>query len=449
MKMLSIIAIFLLLSSVSVAWGEEEERNTLLVIQSITLPSTFTAIEKVQSDKIILKASTRIKDYQVMIGEFDQSLKIKYPIHLVSVKVFGPKKQMYTIEARLFNETSKKLISKIVVENVEKLAFFRELEKVLTDLFLPVDKEVVPKPPRPKNTKAQQELSRKDAAAIAASVEFRERIMSLKNSVDQRVIEIKEEKARVARSSSNSNFTESTSQNPQSSASPGNSLELELPAIKKPVAKFHQTNHQLGLFFMQSNTNYSDVIIDVDTQALMGGGQYDFFKKISENSSWFFKSQVKLGKVMNSKDIEFSPYINTWGSLAYNWEDRSMMSFIGLELDTLYFTNIVNIGDGLQNAESRILNIRLSHEISSELFGQPLKFGAYIARPMYVNSANERVGKSTIDGNKYGAVLTFADLYGRLNFGAEVFISSYTFKTDLFNLETSTKGLGFNANYIF
>ena len=125
MKIKSTIAFILFLFILESYAQENEENKTLLVINSTDIPLSFSELEKNQTVKIILKAVTRVKDYQVMLGSFDQSLKVKYPIHLVVLKVVEIKPAFFSIEAFLFNETAKKLIHKVVASEVDKMSFFR------------------------------------------------------------------------------------------------------------------------------------------------------------------------------------------------------------------------------------------------------------------------------------------------------------------------------------
>jgi hypothetical protein len=75
MKIKSIIAFILCLLVLQSYAQEKEENKTLLVIKTSEMPLSFSELEKNQTAKIILKAVTRVKDYQVMLGNFDQSLK--------------------------------------------------------------------------------------------------------------------------------------------------------------------------------------------------------------------------------------------------------------------------------------------------------------------------------------------------------------------------------------
>src|SRR5690606_18963477 len=123
---------------------EEEEQKTIMVIKALVLPKSFTELEKNQSNKIVLKAVAKNRNYQMMIGDYDQSLKVKYPIQIIEVKVAEPKSREFNLLIRLFDEKSKKLLNKVQVQDISKISFFRELESGMEKIFIIPEPEIKP-----------------------------------------------------------------------------------------------------------------------------------------------------------------------------------------------------------------------------------------------------------------------------------------------------------------
>ena len=449
MKIKSIIAFILCLFVLESYAQENEENKTLLVINSTDIPLSFSELEKNQTVKIILKAVTRVKDYQVMLGSFDQSLKVKYPIHLVLLKVVEIKPTFFSIEAFLFNETAKKLIHKVVASEVDKMSFFRELERVMKELFIPVESTGE----RPKELQSKKYDKKAGLQAISseatAQINFRDRIMNLKGDVEEQITQIKEDKILQLKIESGAEVKE---ENKVEAVVKKPDLELaEVPIatleVKKKEKLVFETSHKVGLFIMQAQTNYKDLIIDTSTQATYAGISYDYMRQVKPGRPYFYKGLLRLGKVMNATAVEFAPYVNVNGGLGYVWgKNDKMLSFGGIEIDSLNFSNIVKVGKNLIPANNRIGSLRIAHDV---IISPSFKVGAYLAKAFYVSSDNLWVKDSKIAGNKYGAQVCFADVYKRINIEGEIFISSYTYKADVFDLNTSTKGFGLNAHFIF
>ena len=159
-----ILFILLLCSNFSIAQIDEEEESVSLIIENPKIPQLFSENEKNQSGKIILKACTKVKGYQIIIGEFDPVKKAKFQVHVVEVEVVQDAKSNFTMTAKLFDEKSKKLINKVSFENVEKISYFRELERLMNELFLPVDLE------KEKESKKNQNLKKVSDARGGAPI---------------------------------------------------------------------------------------------------------------------------------------------------------------------------------------------------------------------------------------------------------------------------------------
>jgi hypothetical protein len=322
-----------------------------------------------------------------------------------------------------------------VVTDVDKISFFRELERVVNELFLPVE-FAVGQPKKSQSKTYDKKARLKALAAEAASeIKFRDRIINLKGEVEEKITQIKENIKQV-KTENVSNAKEENKKQVTSStfnrAQP--EVAIDMPDIKKKRDFVFETSHTVGVFMIQTQTNYTDLIIE-------------YMREIKNGRPYFYKGLLRIGKVMNATAVEFAPYVNFNGGLGYLWgKNNKMLSFAGIEIDSLNFSNIVKVGKNLIPANNRIGSLRLSHEV---IIAPSFKVGAYFSKAFFVSSDNLWVKDSKISGNKYGTQICFSDVFKRINIEAEIFISSYNYKADVFDLNTSTKGFGFNAHFIF
>lgn len=453
------IFLIFLISSLPFSWAQEDDR-IILAIETLKLPASFGELEKNQADKIVLKSVTKVKDYQLMIGTLDQTLKVKHSIHYVSVIVIESPKDVFSINARLFDERVKKLIKKIVVEKVEKNSFFRELEKAMNELFFPTEppgkplevKETKRPPKKPKNLTAPDE---NDAANIA----FKQRIMNLKIDIDKKIVKIIEEKEQAEQEAK-------TKKKNLPSPPPKAAVVSETPFTEEPepVTEFPPVNpiQKLGLFYQRLTTNYAgapfdddfdsgvnDKQLEVNTSLTYTGLSYLYQRPIKSNTDHYIQGEVDLAKSMRKTENEVSPYIRLASNYGYFLRDWNFFPHTGLEIDTQSFIVLTRVGEGLSTANNQILNLRFGGKVSTRYFNQLLSFSLLYSLPIYLRSDNEIMKEAKVTGNKLNFSFLAIGLYKRINLQADYFLSKYTYSNSLTDLTTDSSGWSINVNYLF
>ena len=445
----------LLFSNFSIAQIDEEEESVSLIIENPKIPQIFTENEKNQSGKIILKACTKVKGYQIIIGEFDPVKKAKFQVHVVEVEVVQDAKSNFTMTAKLFDEKSKKLINKVSFENVEKISYFRELERLMNELFLPVDLE------KEKESKKVQNLKKvsdaRGAAPIAESetsnINFRERIMALKSGVDAsvkdlaQVTEIKKDVDKGADGEGKSQETKPSvaTQNDKIQED----LELEKLLPKHPGFQNAKAVQKFGLIYKDFSTNSKDGIIDLDTRIKYLGVAYNYQRPIKLGSDHFWHFNGEIGRVQSKTEQSFAPYLHGAGSFGHYFRRQAFFLRGGLDIDSYNFTNLPVIGGGLQACNVRMFNGLIGAQLAGHLLKKPILLGVDYTKPFYPLSDNAQVKNSKVEGQGVKATFMVYELFVKFHFKADYYLANYDFTASSTKLITKTQGFGINVNYVF
>lgn len=445
----------LFFSNPSFAQDAVEEDPISLVIENPKIPKDFAEQEKNQTGKIILKATTKVRGYQIIIGEFDPAKKAKFQVHVVDVEVVYDAHSNLTMTARLFDEKSKKLINKVTYEHVAKISYFRELERLMNELFLPVTEEKL------KKTEKKIENPRKLPAARTpapptesetANVNFKERIMSLKAGVDTTIKEIAEikkpDKDKVSDSEGKPEEAKTIA------ATSTNKVESELvmdkPPLKHPSFQNSKPIHKAGLMMKKVTTNSKDEVIDLDTNLQYVGLAYAYQRPVFMGTDHYWQAETELAKVQgDTAGYSFAPYIHLGAGYGYLFRSTGLFLKGMLDVDTLSFTNLPEVGGGVQAADVRMANYSAGAHWAGIIFTQPIIAGVDVSRPMYFQSGNAMLKDAKLSGQSIKATFTLADLYWRLNLKFDYYMASYDFKSDESKLTTSTSGFGVHVNYVF
>ena len=445
----------LLFSSFTFAQTEGEEEAISLVIENPKIPATFSETEKNQSGKIILKACTKVRGYQIIIGEFDPVIKAKFQVHVVEVEVMMNANSNYTMSARLFDEKTKKLINKVTFENVEKLSYFRELERMMNELFLPVNLEVEKESKKVKNPKKTSKARgpTPPTEADTSNLNFKERIMSLKSGVDATLKNLADAtKIEKAEDKPTDGSGKAQEQKPAMVAQ-SNRVESDFMMDKIPPKNpsFPNTKpvHKIGLMVKNYATNSKDGIIDLDTKLVYFGMAYRYQKPIAYGSDEFIQATAEIGRVQSKSDQNFPPYLHL--ASAYGHLFRKYGTFLrgGVDADTLNFTNLPVIGGGLQSCNVKLVTGLVGVQWSGVFFNKPIVIGGDYLRPVYGLSSNSQVKKSKVEGHGLKGTFMISELYFNLHLKLDYFVTNYDFISSDTKLTTSTQGFAINVNYVF
>lgn len=457
------LVIYLFLSlflNLSFAQGIGEESAVSLVIESPKIPTEFNETERNQTSKIILKASTKVRGYQIVLGNFDPAKKTKILIHVVDVEVVADNKGSYSITARLFDEKTKKLINKVEAILVEKNSYFRELEKLMNALFLPVKLEVFtrePEPVEPKKKLKKNKLVVVPSAGEEANLDFKKRIMSLKSGVDSRIKEIGSAKPEAELKDSVDESHKVLTPSKKVDAVDGElAIKPESPPLKHPSFNNLKPQHKIGVLYFSTKTNSKNdvndfgniVEIDVDTNIKYAGVAYSYQRPIVIGLDHFWQSDVNFAQVKTDASVEFSPYIHANTAYGYLWRSTGLFIRGGIDADTFSFANVPLEREGVKANNIRIANYLVGAHWAGVLFTQPVIVGVDYTKAFYSLSDNKDVNGSEVSGNYTRLNATLADLFLNLNIKFEYYLAEYDFSKER-TLTTSTQGFGIHVNYVF
>lgn len=441
--------LYLLLNS---AWAQENEDLVSLIIATPKFPQGMLENERNQSAKIILKGTTKVPGYQIVIGNFDPSKKAKVKVHVVEVEIERVAEGILKLTAKLFDEKSKKLINKVVRERVEKIAYFRELEKLMNELFLPVEQERANDPDKREEKKKipAARLNSPPSESEVANLDFKQRIISLKTGVDIKIKDIKEKKEEKG-PSKNVAAKDNNPEKPAQTSANAQILEAEIPEkppLKHPAFDNKKTIHKVGVLTKNVTTNSTDQIIDLDTKLQYVGVAYTYQKPVVKGRDHFYQGELELAQIQN-KDVDFPPYLRLFGGYGYLFRGAGLFFRIGAELDTLSFSNLPEIGEGLQPANSRMLGGLVGAHWVGILFSQPVTLGFDYSQPFQNSADNEQIKGAEVAGNSMRMSLTLNDLYFNLNLKLEYHLANYEYKAETSQVTTKTQGLGVHINYVY
>lgn len=459
MGMLVILLSISMFFNLTFAQDIAEEDLVSLVIESPKIPKEFNETERNQTGKIILKATTKVRGYQIILGDFDPSKKTKFQVHVVDMEATPDAKGSYTLTARLFDEKSKKLINKVSYQFVEKISYFRELERLMNELFLSVDLEKIREPKTEENKKKvpQVKLAIPPTDAEVADLNFKQRIMSLKSGVDTKIKEIAEKKNEADKKDSKDNtiVPVATVAQAASSVTEG-ALVPQKPPMKHPSFDNKKPIHKAGITYFTIKTNSlsevndsgNAVEIDIDTTITYAGLAYSYQRPIKSGYDHFWQSDVNFSQVRSNAEVEFSPYIHLNTAYGYLWRRTGLFVRGGLDVDTYSFALLPEKGEGVKATNVRLINYLIGAHWAGDLFTQPIIIGVDYTKVFNAISDSTNVKGSDVQGSYIRFNTTIADLYFNLNLKFEYYIADYDFSKER-TLTTSTQGFGIHVNYVF
>lgn len=435
-----------------------EENLVSLVIESPKIPQEFNETERNQTGKIILKATTKVRGYQIILGDFDPAKKTKFQVHVVDMEALPDDRGSYTLTARLFDEKTKKLINKVSYTFIEKNSYFRELERLMNELFLPVDLEKLREPKTEDNKKKapKVKLPVPLTEIEAADLNFKQRIMSLKSGVDSKIKEISDKNNVVDKKDNKDALITPVKALAKVSE---NSLETIAPAkppLNHPMFNNMKSIHKAGILYIATTTNSindvsyfgNKIELDIDTSIKYAGVIYSYQRPIKKGHDHFWQSELAFAQVRSDAEVEFAPYAHANTAYGYFWRRTGMFIRGGLDVDTFSFASLPVEGQGVKASNIRVVNFLVGAHWAGELFSQPLILGADFTRAFYALSDNEDVKGTDVAGSYIRFNTTIADLYFNLNLKFEYYIADYDFSKER-TLTTSTQGFGIHVNYVF
>lgn len=425
-----------------------------MFIPPVDIPADFTEFEKQQINKLVVKGSTKQSVYQVMIGTPQISKRFKWAIHKINVKVTNTP-DGFQIIAELRDARKNILINSITESQFPQIELYRRLEDIINRLFLPVEKvlesEVKPKPPK---LKAEPQKTIQESKV--ATINFRERIMSLKTDVNEAVVKagaVKAEKKKTdALKLNDPEIPNKKTNATNTQANTEENLKLVNEAalvpkidIKPPL----DVGHSIRIGYYNMNTNSQDNLLNTDSHPKYLLLDYEYALNWPHKSKVYHHANVRYGKTLNKEEKEFAPYIG--GSIleGYFFESLGWMPKAGIEIDTISFKNLPIPREGLKVANNRIFWFNVTSVNSFKLFSRDFRFSLGYGIPLKIMSDYSGLDENPkATGSKFNLTLAILNIYNKFHLEVNYFKSEIEATSDRVTT-FDTQGAGLNAFYNF
>jgi hypothetical protein len=460
MKWLSVFLFYLLVLSPLNAQVQDDAGKTILIIEAPTLPKSLPEGDQTQFHKVLLRAVTKLRLYDVTFGQIDVKDKTKATVHRISVVVTETASGILKFSAELVDQRSQKNINKIEVEGIKQKSFLRISARILSDLFLPVETEQAKKNKERRllDKKTAEEEAEAAAESSRAGVNFRERILALKMGVDKTVAEnkketekkeVKDDTASIA--SKKNSASEQIGSKPIDEESPEEKI-VGSPKIIKPTHTVQALFFNMGLTYTGqplSTTSPTGVgpEIKISTDATFIGASYIYARPFDLEDTHMFLGRVTVAKAVTSGDTDVAMYLAADIRYKYHWKKFGFSPFVNLESENLSFAILPTAGEGLQASNNRITSVGAGVETNP--FFRYYSFQFSLNSPVNGQSDLKPLKGTTLSGHK----LTLELIRRRLKKDIDLRIFVSTMKTNYDSKLTSHTSLanflGFNLTYQF
>ena len=431
------------------AWAEtSQDEIPYLFIPPVIAPKEFSDFEKQQINKLVVKGSARQTTYQVMIGKPDVTKRFKWQLHQINVSVLKEGDD-FVILAQLKDARKEVIINSIQEDHIPELELYRKIEEIIDRLFLPVEKNL-DSAIRPKPVRAKSETIVQINEAARANINFRERIMSLKTDVNTAVSKasaIHEKKVLdPPKEDQDLNIVKKTSENKTNTDA---SLQMgsgnEVLPIKPKAPLPLDIGHSLRAGYYSFNTNSKDNLVDTDSHPKYLLIDYEYARSWFHQSHFYHHVNLRYGKTLNKEEKEFAPYTGAALYEGYFFESLGWLPKLGLEMDTISFKNLPQIGQGLKLANNQIFWFNVSSVNSLKLFSRDFRFSLGYSKPFMIKSSyNGLDNNPALAGSKINLTFAMLNLYKKIHLELNYFKSELTANSPRV-IKFNTTGVGFNA----
>ncbi len=435
------------------AWAEtSQDEIPYLFIPPVIAPKEFSDFEKQQINKLVVKGSARQTTYQVMIGKPDVSKRFKWQLHQINVSV-QKKDSEFIVLAQLQDARKLLVINSIQEEHIPELELYRRIEEIIDRLFLPVEKnletEIRPKPPKVKSETIVQATE-----AAQANINFRERIMSLKTDVNtaiSKAVAVNEKKIiDPPKDGQDLNVIKKNNENKNNNdlgLQMGQGLEA-LP-IKPKAPLPIDIGHSLRAGYYTFNTNSKDNLVDTDSHPKYLLIDYEYARAWFHQSHFYHHVNLRYGKTLNKEEKEFAPYTGAALYEGYFVESLGWLPKLGLEMDTISFKNLPQVGQGLKIANNQIFWFNLTSVNSLKFFDRDFRISLGYSRPFMVKSGyNGLDNNPSLTGSKINLTFAMLNVFKKVHLEVNYFKSQLTANSSRV-IKFNTTGVGFNAFFNF
>lgn len=427
-----------------------------LIIPPLQLPDRFGEFEKQQVSKIVLKGCAKQKGYQVIIGDPPSHKKTKWQIYKITLEVvFNDSKKEFGVVASLVDARKNKVFNSITEGEIQELEFFRKLEIIIDRLFLPpvnytenIASTQSEKPSRPKPDPVVPVVPE----AQEANINFRERIMDLKQDINAAIAKVSKANAEAKKNDSGKDGNNEPKKKPNNAVAEASNLEKELqmdpqPKPPKPEPPLDIGNSiRVGYYSFTTNSQH---LVETDSRPKYLMVDYEYARPWKKDSNFYHHANLRFGKNQNKEEKEFGSYLGMGLWEGYHVTRYNWMPKLGLEVDTISFKNLPEVGKGLKIANNQIFWFTISSVNNFKMFNRGFRFSVSYGVPLGVMSSYEPLKDAKLSGSKINFTIAALNVFHKFHLELNYFSSSLNAPTPVKPLTFSTTGVGLNAFYNF
>ena len=451
------ITLLLLLVGHLQAYGQGSSELPYLIIPPHELPERFKEFEKQQIQKVVLKGCAKQRGYQVIIGDPPSHKKTRWLMYRVDLDVkWNESLREFRVHASLVDARNNKVFNSITEVKIPELEFYRRLEVIIDRLFLP---PVIDIESPPLEIDVKEVITRKKAEIIpavpesqTANLNFRERIMDMKKEVNFAVANANRVN-REGKKLDPGKDADSKKKNPpktikaEAAEMVNNPLNVDPSKLKKPPPPI-DVGHSIRVGYYTFTTN-SDHLVNTTSNPKYLLVDYEYARPWKRDSDFYHHINLRYGKNLNKEVKEFSPYTGFGFWEGYNFSNLSWMPKLGLEMDTISFSNLPINGEGLKLANNQIFWATVSSVNNFSIRKKPFRFSLSYGKPLKVITNYEALDGKSLTGSKINITFAALNIYRKFHLEVNYFTSSLAADTPIEGLTFDTTGVGFNAFYNF
>ena len=462
--MKSIFILIMLLASVAAhSQSQDDSGKIVLVIDAPTFPKDYPEVDQTQFHKMLLRVVTKLRIYDVTLGEMSTRDKTKSSVHRITTVTSESTDGKVRFAAHLLDQKSQKVLNKIEVDGIERKAFLRISGRILADLFIPVENDQARKNrerrEREKAAKAEEEAQ--EIEKQKKETDFKERILALKSGVDTQIAEVQKDKdlkdAPPGRD-------EPPKAQPKPSKPGGIELAEEPSIIPEERLKGTpprvRASHTVEAFFFSMsllNTGQPESAtsptgfgtpIEIATDASYLGASYIFSRPFDLEEVHTIVARGSFGKQVSSGD-QLATYMAADFTYRYNWKKYLIVPFLKLDTENVSYVILPRAGtnEGATPVNNRFVYAGAGIE-TAPLY-RFYVFSASLSSPVMISSDVKLYSGGKLSGSK----LEFAAFRKRIfkDMDLRLFYSLVhsEYKTELATQKFSASFLGLNFVYHF
>lgn len=386
-KILAVLIIFTCMAA-----GADDKRLALVrkIQGTEQLPETLSR----QLQSLTLQVVAKQKDYELLLSGTDTPNASLVDMVAVESEI-GRDGNYYSIEARLLDIRTKKLLTKASRGSVREEDLLRLFQGALESLFIP-DPEKALKKKEIEPAQKTENLPRQKQKYPSTlqtnqpnlpALDFKQRVKDLKSGTDQAIAKVVEEKEQAAAVKKETKNNPSTNQPPTTLAAMKSEAFVEK---KEPISKVYPRQHVLMVGYDSRQVD-SDYYISTATKAQL----------LTMKASGHLPLSMFDGKIAGSYDLAYSrglsapvelPTIYQAG-LSATWLGTFLKTSVGVLKDSSFFVNLPSPGEGIFPSSISSTWMRIRSEITLDFRGRWIVAASY-GMPLMVETDYKPLSKA-------------------------------------------------------